>query len=429
MGDPIRLDWQPSRQNLVTRLAVASASNRLTRTDKRLGTTMTYGYDNIYQLKTAKQGTTTKESYSYDLVGNRLSSLGVSPYNYNSSNELTSIPSGSYSYDNNGNRKTDPAGAQYSWDLENRLTQVILQGTGGTVNFKYDPFGRRTQKAFTQNGTTTTTDYLYDISNVLEELDNNGNVLAKYTQGHRLDEPLSELRSGTTSYYEQDGIGSVTSLSNSAGALANTYVYDSYGKLTASTGTTANPLHFTGRELDQESGLYYDRARYYDPSVGRFLSEDPIRFHGGIDFYAYVENNPVVFIDPSGLQHAPGGPWHPDPWISFRCLGTDDCATLSSKIDTFKSVIASHLSWDIAHGVTTHTDNGDIPNFMNGLSNCIALHEAKCTNKCPKFQPVQAPEQEPAPLRIPPPPSPAVTFGIGGTVILILAIIFSPVGV
>ena len=204
-----------------------NAGNRKTRTDKRTSVTLTYGYDNIYQLKTAKQGTTTKESYTYDLVGNRLSSLGVNPYNYDSSNELTSIPSGSYTYDNNGNRKSDPSGAQYSWDFENRLTQVILPGTGGTVNFKYDPFGRRVQKAFTQNGTTTTTDYLYDISNVLEELDNSGNALTKYTQGNRVDEPLSELRSGATSYYEQDGIGSVTSLSNSAGALANTYVYDS----------------------------------------------------------------------------------------------------------------------------------------------------------------------------------------------------------
>src|SRR4029077_6367311 len=104
------------------------AGNRKTRTDKRKNVTLPYGYDNIYQLKTAKQGTTTKESYTYDLVGNRLSSLGVSPYNYNSSNELTSTPSGNYIYDNNGNTKTKPDGTQYSWDFENRLTQVVLPG-------------------------------------------------------------------------------------------------------------------------------------------------------------------------------------------------------------------------------------------------------------------------------------------------------------
>src|SRR5207237_3141938 len=86
---------------------------------------------------------------------------------------------------------------------------------------------------------------------------------------------------------------------------------------------------------------------------------DPSGFNGGIDFYAYVANNPVIFTDPSGLQHAPGGPWHPDPWINFRCLGTDDCATLSSKIEIFKAVIASHMAWDAQHGVTTHTDRSE----------------------------------------------------------------------
>ena len=82
------------------------AGNRKTRTDKRLGTTLTYAYDNIYQLLTAKQGTTTKESYTYDLVGNRLSSVGVTPYQYNTSNQLTSIPGTTYTYDNNGNLQT-----------------------------------------------------------------------------------------------------------------------------------------------------------------------------------------------------------------------------------------------------------------------------------------------------------------------------------
>ena len=84
-----------------------------------------------------------------------------------------------------------------------------------------------------------------------------------------------------------------------------------FGKLNASAGTLTNPLQYTGREFDQETGLNYYRARYYDPSAGRFLSEDPIGFNGGIDFYAYVANNPVIFTDPSRLRHTPGGPWHP----------------------------------------------------------------------------------------------------------------------
>jgi RHS repeat-associated protein len=279
----------------------------MTRTDQRTGTSLTYGYDNIYQLLSATQGSTTTESYTYDIVGNRLSSLGVSPYTYNSSNELTALPSGSYTYDNNGNTKTKPDGTQYNWNFDNRLTQVVLPGPGGTVYFKYDPFGRRIQKAFTQGSTTTTTNYLYDGFNLLEEVDGAGNVLARYTQGPSLDEPLSMLRGGTTSYYQVDAVGSVSSLSNGIGGLANTYSYDSLGKQTASTGTITNPFQYTGREFDSETSLYFYRARYYDQNLGRFISEDRLRFRAGNDFYAYVRNSPVNLRDPSGNDPALDG--------------------------------------------------------------------------------------------------------------------------
>jgi len=105
-------------------------------------------------------------------------------------------------------------------------------------------------------------------------VDNAGNVLTKYTQGPGIDQPLSELRSGTTSYYQQDGLNSVTSLSNSAGTLTNTYSFDSFGKLISSAGTVINPFQYTGREFDSETGQYFYRARYLDQNIGRFLSED-----------------------------------------------------------------------------------------------------------------------------------------------------------
>jgi YD repeat-containing protein len=138
------------------------ANNRKTRTDNRTNVTMTYAYDNLYQLLSAKQGTTTKETYTYDPVGNRLSSLGVSPYVNNTSNELTSTPSASYTYDNNGNTLTKSGGTMYGWDAENRLTSAVVPGTG-TVTFKYDPFGRRIQKS----GSGGTTNYLYDSRRVV----------------------------------------------------------------------------------------------------------------------------------------------------------------------------------------------------------------------------------------------------------------------
>ncbi len=281
------------------------AGNRTSKTNYLNGITSNYGYDAIYELQQVTQGTSTTESYSYDAVGNRLSSLGMNPYSYNTSNELTATPSGSYTYDNNGNTLTDASGKSYTWDFENRLVSAVAPGTG-TVAFKYDPFGRRIQKS----SGLGTTNYLYDgedpKANAIEEVDNSGNVLTRYTESDLVDEPLAELRGTTTSYYEADALGSVISLSNSNAGLTNSYVYDSFGNVTTSAGTLTNPFQFTARDADSESGLYYYRARYYAPQIGRFLSEDPIRFEGGTDFFAYVHNNPARFKDSSGLLSIDG---------------------------------------------------------------------------------------------------------------------------
>jgi len=295
------------------------AGNRLTKVDQRTATQFNYSYDHIYQLGQVTQGTARKppvtESYTYDLVGNRLSSLGVSPYTYNASNELTATPSGNYTYDANGNEKSKPDGTTYTWDFENRLTQAVLPGTGGTVTFKYDPFGRRVQKSFTQGSTTTTTNYVGDDLNLIEELDNNGNVLARFTSTENLDEPLSEIVSGTTSYYEQDALGSITSLTNPSATIAASYGYDAFGNLSTSSGSLTNSFRYTGRELDPETKLYNYRTRYYDPTIGRFTREDAIRFGSGDpNFYNYVGGNPVLYTDPSGRWRVPGMNWCGPNW-------------------------------------------------------------------------------------------------------------------
>jgi RHS repeat-associated protein len=139
--------------------------------------------------------------------------------------------------------------------------------------------------------------------------------VARSSSTQNIDEPLAMLRSSATSYFHADGLGSVTSLSNAAGSIANTYTYDSFGKLTASTGSLVNPFQYTARESDIETGLYYYRARYYDPSAGRFLSEDPLQFGGGqANLYAYVGNDPSNWIDPGGWIHqGPDGRLHDDP--------------------------------------------------------------------------------------------------------------------
>jgi uncharacterized protein RhaS with RHS repeats len=131
------------------------------------------------------------------------------------------------------------------------------------VSFAYDPFGRRIKKVTS----TTTSIFAYDGDNLVEETNSSGAAVARYSQGLNIDEPLAMLRSSTTSFYQADGLGSVMSLSNGTGALAQTYTFDSFGKQTASTGSLTNPFQYTGRESDPETDLYYYRARYYDPSA------------------------------------------------------------------------------------------------------------------------------------------------------------------
>ena len=281
-----------------------NAGKRTARTDQRTATATSYGYDNIYQLLSATQGGSTTETYTYDPVGNRTSSLGVASYTTNSSNEMTANSNGSYTYDANGNTisKSDSTGTtNYTWDYDNRLTSVTLPGSGGTVSYRYDPFGRRAEKI----SPTATSIYAYDWDSLIEETNAVGTAIARYSGYLNIDEPLAMLRSGVTSYYEADGLGSVTSLTNAAGSVAQTYAYDSFGNLTTSNGSLVNSFQYTGREFDSETALYFMRARYLDPKTGRFISEDPLRFEGKEpSFYNYVGNSPANYVDPSGLS-----PW------------------------------------------------------------------------------------------------------------------------
>jgi YD repeat-containing protein len=118
-----------------------------------------------------------------------------------------------YTYDSNGNTLTKVVGSNttsYTWDFENRLTSVMLPGSGGTVSFKYDPLGRRIYKS----SSSTTSIYAHDGDNLIEETNAVGAVVARYSQGLNIDQPLAMLRSGATNYYDTDGLSSITSLSN-----------------------------------------------------------------------------------------------------------------------------------------------------------------------------------------------------------------------
>jgi len=223
------------------------------------------------------------------------------PYTYNSSNEMLAREGVPYTYDSNGSllSKTNGSGtASYAWDFENRLTSVTLPGTGGVVSFKYDPFGRRIYKSSPAGSTT----YVYDGDNAVEELTGSTGTLGeRYTFGPGTDEPLVGQRQLLIFYYEADGLGSVTSLTTPTGSVAATYTYDSFGFMTASTGSATNWYRYTARQFDSDTALYYYRARYYDPTSGRFRNEDPLGFGGGdTNLYRYVRNNSPNSTDPQG---------------------------------------------------------------------------------------------------------------------------------
>jgi len=177
--------------------------------------------------------------------------------------------------------------------------------------FNNDLSGRRVLTA----GPLGTTNYLYDGANVVEEIDNTGSLLGRYAYPLALDEPVAEVRSGSTAFYNADGLGSITSLTTPSGTITATYSYDAFGTPMTSTGSIANPYRYAGREFDAETSTYYNRARYYDETAGRFTSEDPVRFSGGLNFYAYVRNDPVSFVDPMGLCS------QISPWIVIPSVG------------------------------------------------------------------------------------------------------------
>jgi RHS repeat-associated protein len=277
-----------------------SAGNRTAKTDEYASVTSNYTYDALYELTQVTQGSTTTESYVYDGVGNRTASLGVASYTTDSSNEVTANSNASYTYDYNGNTSsmTDSDGTtHYSWDYDNRLTSVTLPASAGTVSFKYDPFGRRVRKI----SPTTTSVFLYDGPNTVATASGTGGIVARYAETQDVDEPLAESRSGIPSYFERDGLGSVTSLTNSVGSIIRTFTYDSFGQLVGSSGTTTNFFRYTSRDFDTETSLYNYRARYYNPSLGRFISEDPLGIKPDVNAYRYVRNNVVNTTDPSGL--------------------------------------------------------------------------------------------------------------------------------
>jgi len=275
-----------------------SVGNRLTLTTLE-GTTQ-YTYDAVNQLVNVILPDGSTKAYDIDSIGNRISitdSGGVTNYTANNLNQYTNVGGDAYTYDSNGNlkSKTTPYGTTiYTYDYENCLIRVDTPTE--TITYTYDPFGRRISKT-TSAGTKN---YIYDGFRVIMEKDDIGTVEASYIYGIGIDEVLVMKRDGVDYFYSQDGLGSVTDITDISENIVESFSYDSYG-MPSKMSSVGNPYLYTGREFESEAGLYHYRKRYYDPTLGRFIGVDPIGFSGGINLYTYTSNNPTVFIDSFGL--------------------------------------------------------------------------------------------------------------------------------
>jgi RHS repeat-associated protein len=316
-----------------------------------------YEYDPLYQLAKSTYPNVAPfngeiDSWTYDAIGNRLTNtVNGSTQNYtyqkitgNSNNwqRLLSDGSNSYTYDANGDTasKSGPGGNfTFGWYDDGHLWAIA---GAVTSSYSYDHQGRRTSKTVS----SVTTNYLYDGQNLIQEL---GATPADYLFGPGIDEPLAMSRSGQVYYHSTDALGSVVAITNAAGTIQNSYLFDAWGQTRTQTGSLANPFTYTAREQGEAGSLFY-RARYYSPAVGRFLSEDPLRTRSSP--YAYVESDPIASRDPLGLY----------TYRDFVTFSNDAVAGSWTQFQTFIKLehrcFACHFGnqWRLTFDLSVHTN-------------------------------------------------------------------------
>ncbi|MDQ6617188.1 MAG: DUF6531 domain-containing protein [Actinomycetota bacterium] len=286
-------------------------ANQLTSDSSQPSSTGSYRYTTMNQVCYAGAGSTSACTsppsgsipYAYDAADN-LTQMGTTQQVFNNADQLcwtgstsgscASPPTGatSYGYDTRGNRTTvtPPAGGSttLTYDQANRLTAY---GTAGT--YAYNGDGLRMSK--TVSGTNS--QYLWDASAGLPLVIKDGSTAYVYGPGGL---PLEQINGSTALWLHHDQLGSTRLVTNRTGSSVATYTFDPYGKLTATTGTTTNPMRFAGQYLDTESAMYYLRARYYEPGTGQLSTSDPMTALTR-EPYGYVAGNPMNASDPSGL--------------------------------------------------------------------------------------------------------------------------------
>jgi RHS repeat-associated protein len=293
-------------------------TGNLLNTSESTGRQVNWTYDAIYRLTNEQIASDPFRNngsvgYGLDPVGNRLSELSTLPgistgsWNYNVDDEQSSEQ-----FDQDGNVIAE-GGKSFTYDSENRL--VSMSAGGKSVSMVYDAFGNRVAKAM--NGVTT--QYLVESDlnptgypQVFDELNSSGVVTRTYTYGlQRIDEDQVTSNVWTPSFYGYDGGGNVRQLTSMAGTVTDSYEYDAYGNEFTVSGTTPNEMMYRGEQYDSDLGLYYLRARYYNPLTGRFMSRDPNEPQildsnrkpvdpKALHKYLYAGGDPVNMIDPTG---------------------------------------------------------------------------------------------------------------------------------
>ena len=272
---------------------------------KEGGIPTAYRYDSLNELTSAETWF-FKTTWSYDAAGNRVnetSPFGVTNYTYDASDRLLKAGGRAFTYDANGNQ-TSVSDAfthlrrDYKWNAANRLISV---DDGHRVDFAYDGDGNRVSQSHEERTQNYVNDVAASLPVVLQD-DTDRGPSSSYVYGLNL---IEGFHRDHNDFYQYDGLGSVIQLTDAAGRPKVSYAYDAWGNSILPTPPT-NPFRFAGQALDAAAGLYYMRARYYDPAVGRFISRDAFPGYASsssslLNRYAYAMSNPVAQVDPHGL--------------------------------------------------------------------------------------------------------------------------------
>jgi len=239
---------------------------------------------------------TAQRIYTYDLTDNPTDRGALIGLN----NRLNGYDDWTMSYDMEGNMTgRSKAGSPtygYTWDALGRLSSVQVNGTT-VASYGYDGMGRRIQR----NGSGGYRYYVYQGDDPLLEVGNGSQILEEYTYVPGGGAPFALRHGGIPYWFHTDPQGSVLAITDQYGNVANQYKYAPYGAADSVVEAFSNRLRHAGREWDADAGLYYNRARWYDPQMQRFISQDPIGIDGGLNLYAYAGDDPVNGSDPSGL--------------------------------------------------------------------------------------------------------------------------------